>query len=105
MKSTHYSKAGAKENPHGVDVKVMYNDLSAQALLITLQPGQSMKPHTTPVDVFFFVFEGAATVHIGEETETFESGTLVESPKDVVHYLSNQSGAPARILVVKAPRP
>jgi len=105
MKSTHYSNAGAKENPHGVDVKVMYNDPSAQALLITLQPGQSMKPHTTPVDVFFFVFEGTATVHIGEETESFVSGYLIESPKDIIHYLSNESEAPARVLVVKAPRP
>ncbi len=104
MKSTLFSNAVAKENPHGLDVKVMYNDPSAQALLITLQPGQSMKPHTTPVDVFFFVFEGTATVHIGEETESFVAGTLIESPKDIVHHLSNQSDAPARVLVVKAPR-
>lgn len=105
MKSTHYSNAGAKENPHGVDVKVMYNDPSAQALMISLQPGQALKPHTTPVDVFFFVFEGTATVHIGEETESFSSGTLIESPKDIIHHLSNQSDVVARILVVKAPKP
>ncbi|MDX9932339.1 MAG: cupin domain-containing protein [Bacteroidales bacterium] len=105
MKSTHFSEAGKKENPHGVDVKMMYNDPSAQALLISLQPGQSLKPHTTPVDVFFFVFEGTATVHIGEETESFTAGTLIESPKDIVHFLSNQSDNMVRVLVVKAPKP
>lgn len=105
MKSVHYSTAGAKENPHGVDVKIMYNDPSAQALMISLLPGQSMKPHTTPVDVFFFVFEGAATVHIGEETESFSAGTLIESQRDIIHYLSNETDSVARVLVVKAPRP
>ncbi|MPM38465.1 hypothetical protein SDC9_85094 [bioreactor metagenome] len=105
MKSTHYLTAGAKENPHGVDVKMMYNDPSAQAVMISLQPGQSLKPHTTAVDVFFFVFEGSASVHIGDETETFGPGSLVESPKDIVHYLSNESDSISRILVVKAPRP
>jgi len=105
MKSTHFLTAGAKENPHGVDVKIMYNDPSAQALLIILRPGQALKPHTTPVDVFFFVYEGIATVHIGNESEVFQAGTLIESPKDITHYLSNQSDADTRVLVVKAPRP
>jgi len=105
MKSTHFLTAGAKENPHGVDVKMLYNDPSAQALMISLQPGQALKPHTTAVDVFFFIFEGTATVHIGEEVESFVAGTLIESPKEILHYLSNTSNSIVRIMVVKAPRP
>jgi len=81
MKSTHYSTAGAKENPHGVDVKMLYNDPTAQALMISLQPGQALKPHTTPVDVFFFVFEGTATVHIGEELNHFRQARLSKVQK------------------------
>lgn len=105
MKSTHFLTANDKQNPHGVDVKMMYNDPTAQAVMISLQPGQSLKPHTTAVDVFFFIFEGVATIHIGDENEKFEAGTLIESPKDILHYISNQTDTITRVLVVKAPRP
>jgi quercetin dioxygenase-like cupin family protein len=36
----------------------MYNKESAQAMLMSLKPGESLKPHKTPVDVFFFIVEG-----------------------------------------------
>ncbi len=94
-----------KENPHNVEVKQMYNQASAQIMHITLKPGQALKPHKTPVDVTFYVLEGQPTIHIGDETQTFEADTLIESPANIVHYLSNQSNAIARILVTKAPRP
>ena len=72
---------------------------------MTLQPGQSLKPHKTPVDVTFYVLEGKPTVLVGEETEQFEEGTLIESPAHIVHSLSNEGEQVARILVIKAPRP
>lgn len=105
MKNTHFSKAPNKENPHGVDVKMMYNHPTAQAVMISLEPGQALKPHATATDVFFFIAEGTATIHIGDETESFAQGYLIESPKNILHHLSNTSEAITRILVVKAPRP
>ncbi len=105
MKSTHIFSADSKENPHGVDVKMLYNRPEAQAVIITLLPGQQLKPHTTATDVFFFIHEGIATVHIADESQLFESGNLVESPAGIVHWLSNESEQTTRILVVKAPRP
>ena len=102
---TKYQHQPVKETPHKIDVREMYNKESAQAMLMALQPGESLKPHKTPVDVFFFILEGTPTIHIGDESEVCEADTLVESPADIVHYLSNDSNSLARILVVKAPRP
>ena len=105
MKITKYQDQEIKETPHKIDVREMYNKATAQAMLMALKPGQSLKPHKTPVDVFFFIVEGTPTIHIGDESEVCEADTLVESPADIVHYLSNDSNSLARILVVKAPRP
>ncbi len=105
MKIKKYSNQPVKETPHNVDVREMYNKESAQAMLIALKPGESLKPHKTPVDVFFFVIEGTPVIHIGEESEICEPDTLVDSPAEIVHYISNSSDTLARILVVKAPRP
>ena len=93
-----------QENPHEVDVRQMYNHDNAQAMHITLQPGQSLKPHITPVDVFFYVLEGTPDIQVGDEIITVEKDSLVESPKDIVHCISNKSDSLARILVVKAPK-
>ena len=92
------------ENPHGVDVRQMYNHDNAQAMHIILQPGQSLRPHITPVDVFFFVLEGTPDIQVGDEIITVEKDSLVESPKDIVHCISNKSESIVRILVVKAPK-
>jgi mannose-6-phosphate isomerase-like protein (cupin superfamily) len=95
----------AHENPHQVDVRKLYDHDSAQVMHITLQPGQALKPHITPVDVFFYILEGDVDVLLGDETVAVGKDNLVESPKDIIHCLSNNSGSIARILVVKAPKP
>ena len=105
IKATNISTAEFKDTPHKVDVRQMYNQPDAQAMHITLQPGESLKPHKTPVDVFFYILEGTPTVHIDEDETTFPKDTLVESPKNIVHYISNGSKEVARILVVKTPNP
>lgn len=105
MISKNYKTESIKDNPHNVDVRQMYNKESAQIMHITLDPGQTLKPHKTPVDVVFYVLEGTPTVLIGDESQAFEKDTLIESPANIVHCLSNETSALARILVIKAPRP
>lgn len=105
MKIHHYQTEIPKENPHGVDVRMLYDEASAQAVHIILQPGQELKPHITPVDVFFYILQGSPTVHVGEEQHQSSENELIESPKGVVHYLANNTDALCRILVVKAPKP
>lgn len=41
------------QNPHGVEVRKLYDTEHAQAMHITLQPGERLRRHVTPVDVFF----------------------------------------------------
>jgi quercetin dioxygenase-like cupin family protein len=98
-------ETNAHENPHQVDVRKLYDHDNAQVMHMTLQPGQSLKPHTTPVNVFFYILEGNVNVLVGDETVTVGKDNLVESPKDIIHCLSNNSDSVARILVVKSPKP
>ena len=105
MKIINVKNQPIVETPHKVDVRKLYDRDNAQTMHITLKAGESLKPHLTPVDVFFYVLEGVVDVRVGDETVSVEKDCLVESPKDVVHCLSNNSVNLSRILVVKAPRP
>ena len=106
MISRSYKTEQIKENPHKVDVRQLYNEESAQVMHITLKPGETLKPHKTPVDVFFYVLEGQPTIYIGDESQQFSKDNLIESPAHIVHYISNEEEDEiARILVTKAPRP
>jgi quercetin dioxygenase-like cupin family protein len=105
MKITRYQDQEKNPNPHGVDVRKLYDKASAQAMHITLQPGEGLKAHKTPVDVFFVVLEGTPLIQVGDEEEICEKDNLIESPADIVHNIYNPSQNVARILVVKAPSP
>ncbi len=105
MKIIKVKDTATKDTPHKVDVRPLYNKDTAQAMHITLQPGEELKPHITPVDVFFYVLEGNPIVLIGDEKQPVEKDALVESPKGIVHCLYNKTSEIVRILVVKAPKP
>ncbi len=105
MKIINVKNQETIQTPHNVDVKKIYDYDNAQVMHITLQAGESLKPHITPVDVFFYILEGEVDVRVGEETITVSKDHLVESPKDIIHCLSNNSTVPGRILVVKSPKP
>jgi quercetin dioxygenase-like cupin family protein len=105
MKIADYRNSPKKENPHSVDVTLLYDKAEAQVVMISLNPGQSLKPHITPVDVFFFVVEGKATILVGDEKQVVDEKCLVESPKDIIHCIYNESDSILRVLVAKTPKP
>ena len=105
MKITDVSKVMSGPNPHHVDARKVYETTHAMAVVITLKPGESLKKHITPVDVFFYVLEGTGIVEIGNEKATVGKDMLVESPAMIPHRWSNESGAVFRVLVVKVPKP
>jgi len=92
-------------NPHNADVRKLYDTEHAQAMHIELKPGQALKKHITPVDVFFYVLEGKGMVEIGDEKREVGVGTLIESPAKITHCWYNESNEVFRVLVVKVPRP
>lgn len=105
LKCTGYRDAEQVTTPHGVKVCKLYDTLDAQAVHITLEPGESLKKHITPVDVFFYVLEGTGVVEIGDEKKEVSRDTFIESPRDIPHCWYNKSDGVFRVLVVKAPRP
>lgn len=104
MEVINWKEQAIRETPHKVDVRLLYETDDAQAMHIRLFPGEALKPHITPVDVFFFVLEGRPTIQVGKDLAEVKENMLVESPRDIVHCLFNNSDKPVRILVVKAPR-
>jgi len=105
MKIVDVKNADIIKNPHSVDARKIYDKKTAQVVYLTLNPGDSLKKHITPVDVFFYVLEGKGIVEIGAEKEEVGSNTLIESPAKIVHCWYNESSEILRILVVKVPRP
>ncbi|MDD1668236.1 MAG: cupin domain-containing protein, partial [Methanomicrobiales archaeon] len=80
MKITEVAKVVSGPNPHHVDARKIYESPHAMAVVITLQPGESLKRHITPVDVFFYVLEGEGVVEFGDERKAIAKDMLVESP-------------------------
>ena len=89
------------DNPHGVDVRKLMDEGSAQIFYITLKPGESLKRHTTPVDAFIYVLKGKGIVEVGEESEEVRKDTLVFLPRDIPHAVRNVGSLPLKFLVVK----
>lgn len=104
MKVTEMKSSPEKPNPHNVSVRMLYNTEHAQAVHIELKPGEALKKHITPTDVFFYILEGKGIVEIGDEQQEVSQDMLVESPAKIPHRLLNQGDGIFRVLVVKAPR-
>jgi quercetin dioxygenase-like cupin family protein len=105
MRITDVTHVVSGPNPHHVDARKVYDTQHAMAVVITLQPGEALKKHITPVDVFFYVLEGTGIVEIGNEKQTVGKDMLVESPARIPHTWSNESKSVFRVLVVKVPKP
>ncbi|MCD4673237.1 MAG: cupin domain-containing protein [Anaerolineaceae bacterium] len=90
---------------HNASAYPLHANEHVMATMIALQPGESMRRHATPVDVFFYILEGTGVVEIGDERQTVVADMLVDSPARIPHRLLNESDAPFRFLVVKTPRP
>lgn len=104
MNIVSYSEQPVAETPHEVDVRKLFDTEYVQVIEIMLEPGESLKKHVTPTNVFFYILEGEGVVEIGDEREKVKSDQLIESPRGIPHRLLNEGDAPFRFLVVKAPR-
>jgi len=105
MKTINWQDAEKLKNPHGVDVRRLYDAEIAQVAHIFLNPNEELKKHITPVDVIFYVLEGTGIVEVGKEKQEVKQGTLIESPAKIPHCWYNKSNSVLRILVTKVPRP
>ena len=105
MKTVQVCNECVRANPHGVEVKRLYDNEHAQVVHMRLRPGEALKKHITPVDVFFYVLEGEGDVEIGDEVMRVYRDTLIDSPANIPHRLMNPTNADFRFLVAKVPKP
>ena len=105
MNIVNAKQAPEMPNPHGVSARQLLSAEHAQVVMVTLQPGEKLKLHITPVDVFFYVLEGQGVVEIGGEQQTVSADHLIESPARIPHRLINDGDTVFCVLVVKTPRP
>ncbi len=105
MKAIALKDVPVNPNPHGVETRKFHENEFVQAVQITLKPGEQLKKHITPVDVFFYVLEGTGVVEIGNEKQTVSKDTYIDSPAKIPHCWYNESNQLLKVLVVKTPRP
>ncbi|MDP8241969.1 MAG: cupin domain-containing protein [Candidatus Celaenobacter antarcticus] len=105
MKIRNYIKIENEANPHAIQSTKLYDKDHAQIIHLLLKAGEGLKPHITPVDVAFYVLEGRPTILIGEEKVQVKKDDIVESPKDIVHCIYNETDKDVRVLVMKLPKP
>ncbi|MHB1294799.1 MAG: cupin domain-containing protein [Anaerolineae bacterium] len=105
MKTVDATQAPEFNNPHGVSARKVHASEHVDVTLITLQPGEALKPHTTPVDAFFYILEGEGIVEMEGERQLVGPDMLIDSPAKHVHRLLNESQGVCRFMVVKTPAP
>lgn len=105
MQSITADKVATAHNPHGVDVRHLFESAHVVVSQITLEPGEVVKPHKSPVDAFFYVLEGTPSIDIEGDTATVAPDALVPSAAGHLHAIRNNSEERVRFLVVKTPNP
>lgn len=101
----NYSNQETAKNPHKIKSTKLYDNEHGIIMHLYLKAGEGLKPHITPVDVAFYVLQGKPHILIGEEKIQVNEDDLIESPKDIVHSIYNETNAVVRVLVMKLPKP
>lgn len=101
MKITKVDETGSFNNPHQVQAKRIFESEKAAVIHMMLKPGESLKPHVTPVDVLFYVLQGEPDIEIGDEKVRVSPDTVIESPAKIPHCVYNETDGIARFLVIK----
>lgn len=105
MEIRNYKDLGLEKNPHGIQSTKIYDSKDALIMHLLIKAGEQLKPHITPVDVAFYVVEGSPTLLVGEEKIQVKKDDMIESPKDIVHCIYNETDQDVRVLVMKLPKP
>ena len=105
MEIRNYKTLEIAQTPHGINAYKLYDPDHALIMHLHLKAGEALKPHITPVDVAFYILEGTPSILVGEEKIEVKKDDIVESPKDIVHCIYNESDKDVRVLVMKLPKP
>ncbi len=98
----------AQEIPtvHKVSARKILDYEHALVIMLELKPKETLLPHITPVDVFFYILDGEGEVKIADEIKPVKKDDVIFSPAKIVHLLRNTHETDNfRVLVVKTPKP
>jgi quercetin dioxygenase-like cupin family protein len=82
---------------------VLRSDDEARAVLVGLDPGQSLGDHQVKEHAWIVVVAGSATFRAGDEEHEAAAGTLIRFEPDERHSVRTESGA--KLLILLAPWP
>ena len=82
---------------------VVHSDDKARAVLIGLDPGQSLRDHQVKENAYIVIADGTVRVEAGGETLDAPAGTFLAFGADERHAISTETGA--RLLLLLAPWP
>ena len=105
MESRFWKDLPLVRDKDGVRGTKIYSQPEGEIVHMYLEAGAKLPLHTTPVNVAFYILEGNPTIIIGDEEQSFAPDTIIDSPKNVPHGIINNSDKPARLLVIKMPKP
>jgi quercetin dioxygenase-like cupin family protein len=101
MQSWHLPEIDAPEGTR--DPVVLHSEDEGRAVMIRLQPSQTLGDHQVKERAWVCVVQGSVRVDAGGESLDAQPGTLVTFAPNERHSLSSEGGA--RILLLLAPWP
>ncbi len=101
MKIYNLNNSQKVENPHNVDVKNFIKNEKVIVNVLTLEAKQSLKKHSSPVNVIFYILEGEGIFESNDEKITVVKDTAIESFAGDLHCFYNESNSVLKILVIK----
>lgn len=105
MNSRNWTELDPVFDKNGIHGTKIYVKPEGEIVHLRFEPGAHLSAHKTPVNVAFYVLEGTATLMIGDEELSFPRDTMIDSPKDIPHAVTNKGDSVLRILVIKMPKP
>lgn len=92
----------AEQVPFKLNGRKMFTNEKVELVHLTLKPNEAIDLHANPVDVVFFILEGAGTVYFEELAFPVEANSSVYIEKDKQRGMRNTGIKDFRVLVVKA---
>ncbi len=87
--------------PTAFEGRIMHSDSRAEAILLTLQPGEEMPMHKNSFDVLFAGIKGEAMLVCTDQTMTIIPGETIYVTADEDRAWQNKGQVEVQILVFK----
>ena len=75
----------------------------AELVEIRLDSRAVIPPHTTAMDVLFYVTQGSCSITLGQTSISAYAGDALAGPAGIPHGIENPHELPASVLVIKLP--